>query len=143
MAFCGCNRRREFFFIVYKVVPEITPKKTNHAENKKIVRKPFFHARCKINTIASIWRKYLHTRIIFPWILSDVRIAEFSIELCFRKTVRILERTMPADHYSCILLRKIEAIVDRCLCIPKVKFKKAAKAIHIFRTLACSSLLSD
>ena len=50
---------------------------------------------------------------------------------------------MPADQYSCILLRKIEAIVDCCLCIPKVKFKKAAKAIHIFRTLACSSLLSD
>ena len=50
---------------------------------------------------------------------------------------------MPADQYSCILLRKIEAIVDRCLCIPKVKFKKAAKAIYIFRTLACSSLLSD
>lgn len=50
---------------------------------------------------------------------------------------------MPADQYACILLRKIEVNVDYCLCIPKFKFKKAAKAIHIFRTLAFSSLFSD
>ena len=81
MAFCGCNRRREFFFIVYKVVPEITPKKTTHAENKKIVRKPFFHARCKINTIASIWREYMD----IPGTLSDPRISEFSLSFAFGK----------------------------------------------------------
>ena len=33
---------------------------------------------------------------------------------------------MPADQYACILLQKIEVDVDYCLCIPKLKFTKAA-----------------